>query len=96
MSIADRNVQMSHAIVVKRYTGNQIKAATAYEVDAEDMAGRGYVPISQSWSPGEWTGGNFLIALLLCFILIGFLAFLYMIIVTPDGTLTVSYELRTA
>ncbi len=47
----------------------------------------------QSHTAGRLVNGQeeiFSIALLLCFILIGFLAFLYMIIVTPDGTLTVS------
>jgi hypothetical protein len=48
---------MGHVIIVKRYTINQIKAAKAYESDVDEMANRGYVPISQSWSPEEWTGG---------------------------------------
>jgi hypothetical protein len=32
-----------------------------------------------------------LVAVLLCFLLIGFLIFLYMLIVHPNGTLTVTY-----
>lgn len=83
------------AIVVNIYTGSQVTAAKEYQIDAPNMANKGYFPVSQSWSPGEWTVGNFIVARLLCFILIGFLVFLYMLIVTPDGTLIVSYELRT-
>jgi hypothetical protein len=82
-------------IVVMTYTRSQVKAAKAYQVDATNMADHGYVTISQSWSPGEWGGLDFFIALLLCFILIGILVYIYMIVVTPDGTLTVTYELRT-
>ena len=36
----------------------------------------------------------FLGALLLCFLLIGIVIFLYMLLVKPAGTLTVTYQLR--
>jgi hypothetical protein len=36
--------------------------------------------------------GNFFVALLLCFVLIGLLIFVYMAIVKPPGTLTVVYQ----
>ena len=60
------------------------------------MAAFGYFPTSQSWAPGQWGAGAFIVALLLCFIFIGFLVFVYMLIVRPDGTLTVTYEWRRA
>jgi hypothetical protein len=82
------------AIVVNRYVGNQVRATKEYQIDAMNMATNGYFPVSQSWSRGEWGAGNFFVAFLLCFILVGLLVFLYMLIVTPDGTLTVSFELR--
>ena len=56
------------------------------------MAGQGYYPSSQSWAPGQWRGRDFLVALLLCIVLIGFIVFIYMIVVRPPGTLTVTYE----
>jgi predicted Zn-ribbon and HTH transcriptional regulator len=58
------------------------------------MAAQGYFPTSQSWVPGQWGVGAFIIAFLLCFILIGILVVIYMLIVKPDGTLTVTYEWR--
>jgi hypothetical protein len=77
---------MIQVITVKMYTVNQVKAARACQIVVDDdMDGRGYVPVSQSWSPGERSGINFLIALLLRFVLIGFLAFLYIIIASRDG-----------
>jgi hypothetical protein len=58
------------------------------------MAAHGYFPKSETWAPGEWGCGAFIVALLLCFILIGILVFIYMMIVKPAGTLTVVYELQ--
>ena len=58
------------------------------------MAKQGYYPVSQSSSPGRWGLGAFIIAILLCFIVIGFIVFVYMLLVKPDGTLSVTYELR--
>lgn len=58
------------------------------------MAAAGYYPTSQIWTPGAYGCGSFLLALLLCVILVGILIFIYMLIVKPDGTLTVTYELR--
>jgi hypothetical protein len=58
------------------------------------MANQGFYPTSQTWVPGSYGCGAFLLALLLCVILIGILVFIYMLIVKPAGTLTVTYELR--
>ena len=60
------------------------------------MAAHGYVPTSQTWTPGEYGCGSFLVALLLCLLVIGILVFIYMLIVKPPGTLTVTYEYRGA
>ena len=66
----------------------------AYQADSANMAAAGYFPTSQSWAPGTYGCGAFLMALLLCVILIGILVFVYMLIVKPDGTLSVTYEFR--
>jgi len=80
--------------VVKTYTGSQSEATTAFQRDAAKMAAQGYVPTSQTWTPGEYGCGSFLVALLLCVVVIGILVFIYMLIVKPPGTLTVNYEFR--
>ena len=49
----------------------------------------------QSWAPGSYSGSDFVLAILLCLLLVGFLIFIYMLSVKPQGTLTVTYE-RTA
>jgi Uncharacterised protein family UPF0547 len=81
-------------VIVKTYKGSQTNATAAYQADAAFMAAKGYFPVSQSWAPGGYGCGAFLVAVLLCFIIIGFFVLLYILMAKPDGTLTVTYELR--
>jgi hypothetical protein len=83
-------------IVVRTYRGSQAAATKDFRADAASMAASGYFPTSQSWAPGSYGCGAFLVALLLCFLLIGILVFIYMLFVKPSGTLTVTYEWRAA
>ncbi len=59
------------------------------------MAANGYFPTSQSYAPGSYGCGAFILALILCFLLIGILVLVYMLIVKPDGVLSVTYEFRS-
>lgn len=79
---------------VKTYKGKKEDAAKKFESDAILMAKENYFPVSQSYEPGTWGCGAFIVALLLCLILIGIIVFIYMLIVKPEGTLTVTYEYR--
>ena len=81
-------------VIVMTYKGSQEAATAAFQADAAKLAAQGYVPTSQSWAPGAYGCGSFLVALLLCIVLIGILVFIYMLFVKPDGTLSVTYELR--
>ena len=81
-------------IRIRIYKGSQERAIALYHKDLELMAAQGYFPKSQSWAPGSYGFFDFLVALLLCFLIIGILIFVYMLIVKPDGVLTVTYELR--
>ena len=83
-------------VIIKTYTGSQAKATALYQADVSLMASQGYFPTSQSWVPGTRSASDFIVALLLCFLLIGFIIFLYMLIVPPVGTLSVTYELRAS
>ena len=83
-------------IVVFTYRGKQQSDTTeAFRSDAARLATKGYFPTTQNWSEGQYGCGDFILALLLCFLLVGFLVFIYMLIVKPDGTLTVTYTLQT-
>ena len=81
-------------VIVKTYRGTQENATQLFKEDAVKMAANGYFPTSQSFAPGAYGCGAFLGALLLCFLIVGFLVFIYMVLVKPDGTLSVTYELR--
>ena len=81
-------------IITKTYRGSQNSATAAFQADASKMAESGYFPTSQMWAPGSYGCGAFVLALILSVVLIGIIAFIYMLIVKPDGTLSVTYELR--
>lgn len=78
--------------IVKTYKGKQQQATAEYQKDAVKMAAKGYTPTSQVWTPGTYGCGSFLVALALCVVFIGVVIFVYMLIVKPPGTLTVTYS----
>jgi hypothetical protein len=81
-------------ILVRVYEAPQQQdAVAAFQLEATKLADDGYRPGSQSWAQGEWGCGAWLVALLLCLVLVGILVFIFMIIVHPAGCLTVTYEL---
>ena len=81
-------------VIVRTYKGSQSGAAAAFQRDAQRLASEGYFPVSQNWAQGSWGCGAFIVALILCFVLIGIIVFIYMLLVKPAGTLTVTYEYR--
>ena len=85
----------SPATLVRVYKGKQQSDANnAFGKDARDLAKQHYYPTTQSWAQGQWGCGAWLMALVLCVVLVGILVFIYMLIVKPAGTLTVTYEYR--
>tara|TARA_B110000285_G_C14844627_1_gene477007 strand:+ start:11 stop:556 length:546 start_codon:yes stop_codon:yes gene_type:complete len=81
-------------VIVKNYKGKQSDATSLFERDAIRMADKGYYPTSQSWAQGSYGCGSFIFALLLCILIIGLVIFIYMLVVKPDGILSVTYELK--
>ena len=85
------------ATIVRVYKGRQqADAVKAMQKDAANLGKQGYYPVSQSWAQGQWGCGAFLVALALCFLVIGILVFIYMLLVKPEGTMTVTYALHQA
>jgi len=80
--------------MVHTYHGQQDEVLAEFERDVVVLAANGYRPISQNWIAGQRGGGSFVVAVLLCFVLIGFLVLIYYWMVKPPGSLTVIYELR--
>jgi hypothetical protein len=84
----------SPATLIRVYRGaQQADAIAAFQRDSQDLAKQGYYPVSQSWAQGQWGCGAWLLALLLCIVLVGIVVFIYMVIVHPAGTFTVTYAL---
>jgi hypothetical protein len=81
-------------VIVRTYKGSQDSAAQKFQRDAAGLAIQGYFPVTQSYAPGSWGCGAFAAATLLSLLLVGLFVFLYMLLVKPPGTLTVTYELR--
>lgn len=80
--------------IVKTYRGREQAATQAFRADAAALAAKGYHPTSQQYVPGSYGCGSFIVAALLCFVLIGIIVFIYMLVVKPPGVLTVTYEYR--
>jgi len=81
-------------VIIETYKGSQAKARELFLKDAKKKAKKGYVPASESWEQGSYGLGEFLVALLLCIVVIGILIFIYMLLVKPPGTLTVTFEYK--
>ena len=85
------------SLIVKAYEGKQGKVTARLQADSIAMAAGGYFPTWQNWAPGERAREAYVVAALLIFLFgIGILILAYLLIVEPDGTLTVTYERQAA
>jgi hypothetical protein len=76
------------------YRGSLEAATLAFQRDQGPMKQGQWYPTSQTYQPGSWSAGAFILALVLCLLLVGFLVFIYLVVVKPPGTLVVTYEYR--
>ena len=85
------------SILVETYMGKQGEATARFQAHSIEMATEGYLPRWQSWAPGEWPREAYVVAVLLIFLFgMGILYLGYLLIVEPEGVLTVTYERRAA
>jgi hypothetical protein len=83
---------LGEQITVKTYTGREAEATMSFQADAALMAAQDSFPlVFQSWVPCRWQPKAFITVLVLCFLIVGIPALVCMLIVTPDGELTVTY-----
>jgi hypothetical protein len=83
-------------ILVRVYPGYHEQAVELFQVDAEDLAAHGYVPVAQSYAEGRYAGWYVTLAAFLVIFLIGIVVLVYMAATRPPGNLAVTYMLRTA
>jgi ribosomal protein L40E len=87
-------METKQKVIVKTYKGNESSSTAAFKADSVKMSALGYYPTSQNYSPGSYGCGAFILALFLCIIVIGIIVFIYLLVVKPEGVLSVTYELR--
>jgi hypothetical protein len=78
-------------VMTRTYRGTPSEGEVLRSAEADVLARHGYLQSSQSYVEGKWGFGSYLAALLLCFVVVGFLILVYMLIMKPPGTLTVTY-----
>jgi hypothetical protein len=78
-------------VMTRTYRGTPDEVEVLRSAEADVLARQGYVQSSQSYVEGRWNFGSYLAALLLCFVVVGFLILVYMLVMKPAGTLTVTY-----
>jgi len=81
-------------ILARVYPGVHEAAVELFQMDAELLAGHGYVPIGQSYAEGRWRTSLVVLIIILSLFAIGLPFLAYMVVARPPGSLAVAYELR--
>jgi len=89
-----KTIPYKQRVIVKTYHGHEQQATALFRNDSEVMAAQGYYPTSQNFTQGSYSAASFVVAVLLCFVCVGIIAFIYMLIVKPPGVLNVTYEYK--
>lgn len=83
-------------VLARVYPGYHEQAIELFQIDAENLAAYGYVPVAQSYAEGRYAGWYVTISAVLVVFVIGILLLIYMAAVRPPGNLAVTYMLRSA
>jgi len=81
-------------VLARVYPGFHENAIELFQIDAEELAPHGYVPVSQSYAEGRYSPRSVTVSTLLVLAGVGVFMLLYMAAVRPPGTLAVTYMLR--
>jgi len=79
------------AVLARVYPGYHEQAIELFQVDAENLAIHGYVPVAQSYADGRYAQWLTTLAAVLVLVGIGILLLLFMAAVHPPGSLAVTY-----
>ena len=92
MKFYTKKIKEAKTKITRFYKGDKFSAYSQFELDKVNASKDDYYPISEKYIECKYTGGDFISALFLCLFLIGFLIFLYMLVVKPKGKLIVIFE----
>ncbi|MEA2321488.1 MAG: hypothetical protein QOD81_1338 [Solirubrobacteraceae bacterium] len=79
---------------VREYRGSLAAATAAFEHEAPALAAAGYTPVREDYTPGSWSRGQYLLAILLIPLVIGIVMLIYLAFNAPEGTLAVTSRWR--
>jgi len=82
------------ATITRRYKGKYGAASAAFQRDSARLSAQHWFVVSQGYVPGQWSRGDWITAVALAFLLIGFVVFVYMIAAKPAGEIVAIYEYR--
>lgn len=79
--------------LVRTYRGRTPEQAVlAMQSEVGHLRSAGFEPKEQIWAQGQWGAGMFVLAVVLAVVLIGLVVLLFLIVVKPEGSLTVTYR----
>ncbi|GEM_PF-7025109 len=88
-------IQPEPTTMVRTWRGSDERAAIRhFERDLPRLDAAGWEPVTTVWAPGRRGLGDYLVALLLSLTVIGIVALLYVLVVSPSGTLMVTFRMR--
>ena len=77
-----------------RYQGEHDWAAAQAEGEAQELALHHWFPISESYVPGSWGVGAWVVGVVTVVLLVGIILLVYLLTTKPAGELVVVYEYR--
>jgi cytochrome b subunit of formate dehydrogenase len=81
-------------VLARVYPGYHEQAIELFQIDAENLAGHGYVPVAQSYAEGRYAQWYVTLAAILVIFVVGIVLLVYMAAVRPPGSLAVTYLRR--
>lgn len=83
-------------VLARVYPGYHEAAVELFQMDAENLAHHGWLPVAQSYAEGRHSQLAISIAVVLILVAVGVLMLLYMGVTRPPGNLAVTYMRRDA
>ena len=79
--------------ILREYPGDHMRDALGkFALEAVEMEGLGYLPVSTNWARGQWGWGALAFAAVTSIIGIGVLIWAACVLIPPEGSLLVVYH----
>ena len=78
-------------VLARVYPGYHEQAIELFQIDAENLAIHGYIPVAQSYAEGRYAQWFVNLSAILVIVVVGIVLLAYMAAVRPPGNLAVTY-----